>query len=155
MGGPQGLDCTKNVALEFGDTVEIPEREHSLAEMPVGLSDAQNNAIKECLKRQVKFRINARPIEPGGPNPFSTIEVTLSGLESETYLSRALKLDTIQKFLRSSSDFSRVRILRTDGATGKAVELTQDVEQIWNNTRALADDLWLRDGDIVEVPEKP
>jgi len=33
-----GLDCTHDVPLEFGDVVEIPEREHSLAEAQVFLA---------------------------------------------------------------------------------------------------------------------
>ena len=35
------IDCKKDVPLEFGDVVEIPEREHVLAESPIDLTQRQ------------------------------------------------------------------------------------------------------------------
>jgi ankyrin repeat protein len=54
--------------------------------------------------------------------------------------------------LRTSSDLSRVRVRRTDPATGGPVEWVVDLSpsQPYN----AAHDLWLRDGDVIEVPDK-
>ena len=56
--------------------------------------------------------------------------------------------------LRSSSDFSRVHVKRTDPETQKSREFTVDVQSIWFNKTPRTDDLWLRDGDVIEVPDK-
>jgi hypothetical protein len=53
------------------------------------------------------------------------------------------------KLLRTSSDLTRVKVTRTDAKTGKKREWTLDCSDPGNEP-----DLWLRDGDEVEVPEK-
>ena len=70
-----------------------------------------------------------------------------------------------QNLLRSSSDVSRVTVTRLDPVTKESRKMTFDL-----NAVALPDmnyssgnqppipwqqDLWLRDGDVIEVPEKP
>ena len=83
--------------------------------------------------------------------------------------------------LRASSDLSRVKVIRRDPATGKKREwiincapspeaasavpgddsrtFAQRLQAITERSRndgqsAAAPDLWLRDGDVIEVPEK-
>jgi hypothetical protein len=82
-------------------------------------------------------------------------EVWLSGYDDETYLSRALKLPSVQSVLRSSSDFSRLKIRRVEAGTKKAKELAADVVPFWDGKEAIWEDLWLRDGDVIKVPDKP
>ena len=45
--------------LEFGDVVEIPEREHALGDQPIGLTDSQRDAILNGLKGSVRLRCAA------------------------------------------------------------------------------------------------
>jgi hypothetical protein len=58
--------------------------------------------------------------------------------------------------LLSSSDVTRVKVKRTDPATKQVRERVFDLDQIQNQIQRGegANDLWLRDGDVIEVPEK-
>jgi hypothetical protein len=51
--------------------------------------------------------------------------------------------------LLTSSDTTRVKVKRTDAANGRVREWTVDLSK-----QASTDGLWLRDGDVIEVPEK-
>jgi len=144
VNGTNGLDCAKDVSLEFGDVVEIQEREHTLAEQPVGLTQAQSQELIKCLGRPVTFEVKGQRTEVG-----------LSGFDDETYLSRALKAPQVQSVLRSSSDLSRIRIRRTDPGQKKPKETAPDPLPFWNNKEPISNDLWLRAGDVIEVPDKP
>jgi hypothetical protein len=101
------------------------------------------DTIRKCLARSVKFVVRDQ-----------TVELPLGGYNSDSYLSGALQRSSIQNILRSSSDFSRVRVKRTDPETKKVTELTADVQSIWAGKTPRTDDLWLRDGDVIEVPDK-
>lgn len=43
-----GVNCSKDMMLEFGDVVEIPEREHALSESAVGLTGDQQAIMFKC-----------------------------------------------------------------------------------------------------------
>ena len=61
-----------------------------------------------------------------------------------------------RRILLSSSDLSRVKIIRRDAKTGKNHEWTVDCSNaIFDQNPDNARDLWLRNGDVIEVPEKP
>ena len=51
--------------------------------------------------------------------------------------------------LLSSSDLSRVQVRRVDPVTKQTREFVFNLEQAESRN-----DLWLRDGDVIEVPEK-
>ncbi len=139
------FDCAKDVPLEFGDVLEIPEREHPLSELPVvGLTPAQRDELSLCLNRHVTFRVKGQPTE-----------ITLNGISAGTYLSAALALPKTQKVLRSSSDFANLIVKRTVAGTGELKNIPTSVLPFWNKKEPLQNDLWLRDGDVVEVPDKP
>jgi hypothetical protein len=57
---------------------------------------------------------------------------------------------TESKLLLASSDLAHIKLIRTDPATGQKRELIVDCR---NN--APAPSVWLRDGDVIEVPDKP
>lgn len=135
-----GFDCAKDVPLEFGDIIEIPEREHSLAETPVGLSREQGANLETCVSRKVKFSVKGQ-----------TAEVTLQGSAGDTYLSQAMRSPGVQSILLSSSDLSAVHIKRVN----PTAEVIENVNAFWDQKQPLRNDLWLRNGDVVEVPEKP
>lgn len=130
------FDCGKDVWLEFGDVVEIPEREHTLAEQKVGLTGPQTDQLWKCLAGKVTFLVRGQKAEG-----------TLEGTAQTGWLH--LALGRVQNLLRSSSDLSRIKVRRTDPITKKQVEIVTD-------SRAGGfDNVWLRDGDVIEVPDKP
>jgi hypothetical protein len=67
-----------------------------------------------------------------------------------------MKLPPVRNVLRSTSDLSRLRITRrADPATDqRAGALTVDLEAFQVSGKRQWDDLWLRDGDVIEVPER-
>jgi hypothetical protein len=141
---PNTFDCAKDTWLEFGDVVEIPEREHTLTE-PAGFygNVFRGDTLTKCLARKVKFVVREE-----------SVELSLAGYGSESYLASAIQRPTVQNILRSTSDFSRVHVKRTDPETKKPTEYKIDVQSIWFNKSPHTDDLWLRDGDVIEVPDK-
>jgi ankyrin repeat protein len=161
-----GIDCSKDVTLEFGDVVEMPEREHALGDASVGLTDSQRAAMANCLKGSAQLVVRDQKVKILlYPNPgYSFIGAVLNGPEAK-------------KVLLSSSDLSHVKVTRRDPATGKKREwvinctpspeavpasrsFSQRLQAITERSRSdgqfgAAPDLWLRDGDVIEVPEKP
>ena len=65
------------------------------------------------------------------------------------YLFDALHRPEALSVLLSSSDLSRVKVKHHDPVTGNTAELTIDETKDRG-----PEDLWLRDGDVIEVPEK-
>jgi hypothetical protein len=51
--------------------------------------------------------------------------------------------------LRASSDVRSVTVKRTDPITKEKLELLFNLDKVDPQT-----DLWLRDGDVIEIPEK-
>ncbi len=137
--------CANDTLLEFGDIIEIPEREYRLDEGRVGLAGDQNKQFLECLPRKVQFVVKGVPTE-----------VRLMPVSTIAYLASAMKQSPVRNVLRSSSDLSRLRIRRrADVAINQpARELTVDLEAFQRSGKQQWDDLWLRDGDVIEVPER-
>ena len=160
LNSTNGIDCTKDMPLQFGDEVEIPEREHTLAEPIVGLTETQRSDLRDCLQRKVTFRIKGQ-----------SIEVTLFGEAESTWLANALRLSQVHSVLRSSSDFSRIHIHRVDSVNGVVrdfvlseqpgstnpgpIGMTLPPHALPGRGTTVGDDLWLRDGDVIEIPDKP
>jgi hypothetical protein len=69
----------------------------------------------------------------------------------EGWLTSLLQRTEARSVLRSSSDLSRVKVARRNAATGQAREFTVDLSKI----PPLPSDVWLNDGDVIEVPDKP
>ncbi|MGO8835980.1 MAG: ankyrin repeat domain-containing protein [Limisphaerales bacterium] len=154
LNATNGIDCSRDVPLEFGDVVEIPEREHALGDQPIGLTDSQRDAIVNGLKGSVRLEVQGGNVElPVFPNNSALIGSVLNRPEA-------------QDVLLSSSDLSRVKITRHDPVTGKKREWILDCSHLSKKSNPLffprqnddphynAPDLWLRDGDVIEVPEK-
>ncbi|HUC86529.1 MAG TPA: ankyrin repeat domain-containing protein, partial [Candidatus Acidoferrales bacterium] len=55
LNNTNGIDCSKDVSLSFGDVVEIPERDHSLGENAVGLTDSQLATLYNYVKGTVRL----------------------------------------------------------------------------------------------------
>jgi ankyrin repeat protein len=138
-----GFDCSKDRPLQFGDLIEIPAREHPLNEAEVGLTKVQSDTLRGCLAQKVTFKAKSGAIELPGVS-----------FGHENNLSGALKLPQVQSLLTSASDLRNVKVKRVDPKTHATRELVEDVQSFWENKRSSSDDIRLRDGDIVEVPDK-
>jgi len=144
-------DCSLDPQLQWGDVVEIPEADHPVDERWDGLRKEYLDALFKCISRSVtvsikgtnatmvlrpqyeeegKFRTDYKPLMVG------FMQCALRSVLDQSHL------------LRESSDLSRVKVTRVDPATGKKRQWVLDCSG--NN----APDLWLRDGDVIQVPEK-
>jgi hypothetical protein len=148
LNSTNGIDCEKNVPLEFGDVVEIPIREYRLQEIAVGLTGTQENQIFDCIRRGVTVKVRDQV-------------KTLPELGSQSFLSEVIQRPEVQSLLLSSSDLSRVKVIRRNGAGGQKREWTIPVavrggyqSGSFSSAGDSESDLWLRDGDVVEIPEK-
>ena len=167
LNATNGIDCSRDVPLEFGDVVEIPEREHALGDRSIGLTNSQRDDMVNCLKGSVQIVVHGSKVElPVYPNPDGSL------------IGSVLSRPEAQGVLLSSSDLSRVKVTRNDPVTGKRREwvvncaplleavpagagrtFAQRLQAVTergrsNGQSSAAPDLWLRDGDVIEVPEK-
>jgi ankyrin repeat protein len=147
-------DSSKDVPLEWGDLVNIPDREHKLNEQWLGLPADFVHSLAKCLARKITAVVKGQPqtvtLLPGVTDSFSQHELSLSNpfiaITLQFHLKEALN-GSAQ--LLSTSDFTRVKVRRVDPTTG------QPHEWVFNEQTVDPDnDLWLRDGDVIEVPEK-
>ena len=137
LNGTNGIDCSKDVAVEFGEVVEVPERLHALGEHTIGLTTSQKDAIYACLKGSIKLIVSGRTLD---------LEVYP---DSGSNIGQVLGLPQARDILLSTSDLTRVKVSRRDPATGKTREWTVDCSD-----PQFQIDLRLRNGDVVEVPER-
>jgi len=156
-------DCSSDVPLRFGDVVEIPEADHVINERWTGLSTNELFTLKSCLTRHLQITVNGQTTNINvAPQVWELIpgssEYPLSSLGAK--MPPEVGLFTAEPFmlwpflansklLLSSSDLSRVVVKRRDIATGKLHEWTVDCSQ-----PGQPPNFWLRDGDVIEVPEK-
>ncbi|MGA3265225.1 MAG: ankyrin repeat domain-containing protein [Verrucomicrobiota bacterium] len=174
LNGANGIDCAKDAPLQFGDTVEIPEREHTLAEGDTN-GPAWVAQISNCLHSRsgtVKLIVVGR----------QTIQVPLDQFGPlDCRVGQVLGSSEAQNVLTSDSDLSRVKVTRRDPKTGKPRELilncggtqrSPSPAGIINLNYGIPHGIpsppgllgpqvsqdssgpWLRDGDVIEVPEK-
>lgn len=159
----------EDLFLEWGDEVRLPEADHLVQEPWEGLSEEVRKAFQNHLKRQVKVNIKDQvhglilvPTMQLRPSPGKAVteksRVDLLDISVATskptnqvdvadfWIGTALQQ---AKILRASSDQSRITVKRGDPETG------QDREFIVDLTKADQKDvLWLRDGDLIEIPER-
>jgi ankyrin repeat protein len=138
LNATNGIDCSKDMPLEFGDMVEIPQCDHPLGAAPWWLSQNQVSAMINHLHGTAQLVVRDQKVElPLDPGYTSTI----GGVLHQT---------AAQQIILASSDLSRVKVTRHDPKTGKSTNWILDC-----SNPQLPPDLWLRDGDFIEVPEKP
>lgn len=160
LNSTNGIDCSKDVPLEFGDVVEVPERDHSLGDRPVGLTGGQTKCVASYLKGNVQLVVRDQKVE-----------LSFYRIGNQSTIGSVLNQPEAQRMLLSSSDLSHVTVSRCDPKTGKNTEWILDcstppspaagsfpLSYRWGvdaNNPSPGTDLWLRDGDVIEVPEKP
>lgn len=156
-------DCSHDVPLTWGDVVEIPETDHPLNETWPGFSDLELRNLIKCLTRQVSIIVKgqtnivtlALKIRFKGENPPMPGYLPVFNTEISSEVPFWLGPVLLQsQLVLTSSDLSRVQVTRHDAKSGKTrvwgVDCTGISQNHFNDP-----DLWLRDGDIVEIPEKP
>jgi cytohesin len=154
-----GIDVSKDVPLEFGDIVELPERDHALGDVRVNLTDNESAALFDYLKGKVQLAVRNQKVE-----------LAFDRIGSQATIRSVLNQPEAQKIILSSSDLSRVKVTRRNPKTGKISEWTFDCSNhptAFNGSLSYSFspnqpndslpslDFWLRSGDLIEVPEKP
>ena len=149
-------DCTKDVPLDGGEVVEIPEADHPLGAWWQGFSDDQFRNLQKCLTRKVevivKGKTNEVTLTPEFQfGPAYVFEGGRQHQEVKIGTQKAYWIKPVllgSGFVLTSSDLSRVKVTRLDSA-GQKHEWAVDCSE-----GKPAPDLWLKDGDLIEVPEK-
>jgi ankyrin repeat protein len=168
-------DCSKDVPLNWGDVVEIPEADHPLNERWQGFSTTELVNLKKCLTRHVQIIVKKQgttvTLAPGISNVGETAESApaATGQPGQSFAERLAALNRQNsgpqiipqvpfwlrpvllesKLVLASSDLSRVKVTRNDPRTGKKREWVVDCRE-----SSLAPDLWLSDGDVIDVPDR-
>jgi uncharacterized protein len=139
LNNTNGIDCAKDVPLQFGDVVEIPEYNHPLAIAPIGITDAQFTIMESFLVGKVELI-----------TPDQKVELPFHFYAGGSLIGWVLSDTGAQKVLESSSNLSRVKITRRDSTTGKTLSWILDCS---NSDKAPP--FRVEDGDVIEVPQKP
>ena len=169
-------DCSRDVVLQWGDAVEIPETDHPVSDVWQGFTSSAGANLIRCISRSVKIVVQGTSTEFKPVLEYETM--TPAGFNfsriCSSFMVRAV-LDQ-SKLIRFSSDLSRVKVTRRDPKTGKKLEwvincspspeaipagsdFSQRLQEVMERSRSDGQfsgmpDLWLRDGDVIEVPEK-
>jgi ankyrin repeat protein len=138
LDGTNNIDCAKDLPLEFGDVVEIPQRDHSLGEPPSYLTDNQISSIINYLHGTAHLVVHGQKAD-----------LPLDPYADLSFIGPVLRQTAAQQLILSSSGLSRVKVTRHDPKTGKVSEWILDC-----SNPSSSPDLRLRDGDLIEVPEK-
>jgi hypothetical protein len=145
-------DCSRDVWLEWGDMIEIPEADHPVDQLWRGLTDEQVSTFTNCLSRRVTVKIKGEDTLLALGPQFAQTQYMRNAFEHDYSLTPAsFMLRYVlanSKLVRVSSDLSRVKVTRVDPQTRKKQEWVIDC------TDPKQSDLWVRDGDVIEVPEK-
>jgi ankyrin repeat protein len=162
-------DCSKNPRLEWGDIVLIPQLDHNVSESWHGLSQSIRDALGKCLLRKVKVVVKEQTTQFDLLPPIVKYTVIPGGLGWVTVgdgrlspaLAGTLKGENVlytfdlnqvvhdANVLLISSDLSRVKVTRDDPATGGHPLVME-----FNLETQPAPDITLRDGDVIEIPER-
>jgi hypothetical protein len=148
----QSTNCAGDAPVEWGDVVEIPEADHPMNQQWQGFSNDELEGLKQCLSRQVEVIVKGQATNLVLAPRIMAPDPTFTGIRGDVYTKAPFWLRPVLRdsnLLMTSSDLSRVKVTRRDPATGKTLEWVLDCR----NSQP-APDLWLRDGDIIEVPDK-
>lgn len=164
-------DCSKNMALQWGDVIFIPEKDHKLNEAWPGLGTNETRTLSKCLSGLVEIKVKGQTkkialvpgvvkfhhqlagiASRGGLNDSSAFagvsKEQVMRLNSAERVIGSFWLDDVIKeadVLLSTSDITQIKVKREDGSTIMLDSTKQKSPY----------DLYLRDGDVIEVPEKP
>jgi hypothetical protein len=166
-----GIDFSRNLPLAFGDVVEIPERDHSLGDNESGLTGPQRDILSDYVKGTVRLKVQGQQVD-----------IPFYRLDGQAGLEEVLDNSDARKLLLASSDLAHVKVTRHNLKNGEKHEWIFDCSNSgggqaapgrplsyqWNynggppeftvtptTSSVSPHSFWLRDGDVIEVPEKP
>jgi ankyrin repeat protein len=147
--------CT-NDFLEWGDRLEIRETEHALNASWPGLDGTIATNISRCLERGaelvIKGRTNRTELHASAVFASQVFGPDGRHLNGYSISHDSFRLGEVLRrsgLLLTTSDLARVRVRRRDPLTSKPQEWIIDETKSDPET-----DFWVRDGDVIEVPEK-
>ena len=135
----------------------IPEVDHRVDEKWPGLTKQQETTLRRCLERHVTLRVHGESRDvllvprignPSGPPIIRTPDLAVG---TGATIEGIWMIEAVQnsKSLRASSDLSRVKVTRQGSEKLPGFEKVFDLRSVQPPNI-----LWLRDGDIIEVPDK-
>jgi hypothetical protein len=138
-------NCAKDIPLQWGDDVEIPMRAHLLGENWNALPFQQAGALNHCMQRTVRVSVAGTNLTVRLAPWVRDQRVRFSTPPTFSFASLAVAIQRqpeIKNLLRTTTDLTRVSVTRTEenGRPGRM--------------RPWMHDLWLRDGDVIEIAEK-
>jgi len=137
-------DCASDVHLEWGDVVDIPAEDRPKNDEWRGFSKAELDTLLKCLERRVEIVLQGKTAKVS-----LGFEVDAMGYVVSKRARWIRPMLRSSKLLMPSSDLSRVKVRRHDAQTGQEREWVLDCSD-----SKPAPDFWLRDGDVIEVPDK-
>ncbi|MGC3960253.1 MAG: ankyrin repeat domain-containing protein [Verrucomicrobiota bacterium] len=143
-------DCSQNLELKWGDEIVIPETDHGLGERWDGFSRAGLKTFNKCLTRTVEIVVKGQAAKVTIGPKFESLENNSMPCYVTTGASLWLRPVLYgSNLLLASSDLARVKVTRTEPAARKPREWVLDCSS------DKSPEFWLRDGDVIEVPDKP
>jgi ankyrin repeat protein len=148
-------DCSKNVPLQWGDVVEIPEANRPRNDEWRGFSKAELATLDKCVARQVEITLSGQStnitLAPEIDERGYVVTKVPFWIAPVLRVPNLTLMDLLRRMKGSTGllDYSHVKITRKDPSTGQQREWVLDC-----SPPKPAPDFWLRDGDVVEVPEK-
>ena len=167
------VDCAQDVPVWLGDVIEIPERVHALNDSPDDPAREMEWALVKTTAQSAtphRFRDGSdRPQTPYDWNAYNRastnsvwtclikrVDLMVAGERTvlvvdswdKGFLHQALSKTEARAALRTSSDLARVQVRR------KNLNSKKDLILRVNVTETRPSELWLQDGDIIEVPDK-
>jgi hypothetical protein len=147
-------DCSKDIWLQWGDIIEIPEADHRINESWNGFSKELLESLPNCLARKVTVAFKGETktvsllptLKIIGGSGIGAQEVRFYALEKATFWLNPVVYNS--GLLRTSSDPDRVKVRRIDPVSKETKEM------IFNSRMGPLGDLWLCDGDQIEIPER-
>jgi ankyrin repeat protein len=140
-------DCSVDVPVAWGEVIQLPELDHSLYESWGGFSHKQLENLKKCLSRSIRISVKGETksleLAPDINLGSSDIQIMKA---TPFWLKAVLRTSPL---VLASSDLSRVKVTRRSSTSGQTQEWLIDC-----SPNSQAPDLWLKDGDLIEIPEK-
>ncbi|MGZ4988619.1 MAG: ankyrin repeat domain-containing protein, partial [Limisphaerales bacterium] len=161
----QSTDFGNDVQLEWGDIVEVPEQDHPINAQWAGLTTETQRKLMQLLARNIQIDIKGistnLTVMPPMPK-FSDTAIARANFQN--WLKPTLPANSIVKLpdnyivssfglrevintigiLRSSSDTTRVKIVRAQNA---------NVRNITVNLNE-GEEPWIEPGDVIEIPDR-
>ncbi len=142
-------NCAADVRLQPGDIIDIPELDHPINEGWNGIADVPLSNLLHCVSRAVTISVkgsnSVMRLAPSFYRSGFSANPASRRFSRGSFMLKSVLVES--RLLRASSDVTRVKVTRK--LEGKTREWILDC------SAGNDPDLWLRDGDVIEVPDKP